>query len=265
MKNIISTSKIQEHSVEKYRFKILGGSTLAQEDIQENVNYVQKDSVDIFKEEKPVEVILPQKNVEEISNKFVDELLKKSDELSSNIIKLQMQIEKQESEFERRLQSELQRESESSFEKGYQKAKQEMEANSDEMKKRYVAAIGNLDKEIKKSSDYLKKIENDLSATAIEIAKEVIAKEIDNSSSQVAIALSKELVKELRDGKKIEIKVNPTDYDYVKSEYANLENINVNADDAISKGGVVVFSDVGNLDGNISTRVQKVKNLIQNS
>jgi flagellar assembly protein FliH len=265
MKNIISTSTIQEHSVEKYRFKILGGTNIAQEEIKEPEKYVQKDSVEIFKEELPLENTIVQKKEEEINNKFVEELLKKSDELSSNIIKLQMQIEKQEAEFERRLQSELKREADASFEKGYQQAKKEIESSANEVKTKYLNAVGNLEKEVKKSSEYLKKIETELSSTAVEIAKEVIAKEVSNSSSKVAIALSKELINELKDGKKIELKVNPKDYEDIKQEYAELENIRVSADDAISLGGVIVFSDVGNLDGNLLTRLQKVKNLIQNS
>lgn len=267
MRNIINTSRIQEHSVEKYRFKVLGGTTLAQDEHDESENYVQKDSVDIFKEDNMREIETPvhQNNEEAISNRFVEELLKKSDELSSNIIKLQMQIEKQEAEFERRLQSELQREAEASFEKGYKKAKEEIEASSEELKNKYLTSINNLDNEIKKSNLYLKRIEDDLSSTAVEIAKEVIAKEVSASSSKVATELSKELINQLKDGKKIEIKVNPVDYEFIKQEYKDMEHIHISADDAISKGGVVVFSDVGNLDGNLAMRLQKVKNLIQNN
>ena len=53
----------------------------------------------------------PIQNIEEerpntVESTFIEELLKKTDELSGNIVKLQMQIENQESEFKIRLENE---------------------------------------------------------------------------------------------------------------------------------------------------------------
>ena len=112
--------------------------------------------------------------------------------------------------------------------------------------------------------NFLKQVESELSSTAIEVAREVILKEIKHSSSDIAAALSKKLIEELKDAKTIKLKVNPSDYEALNEIYSTLENIRVDSDSAITKGGVVVLSDVGNLDGNISTRLEKVKNLIEN-
>jgi len=68
----------------------------------------------------------------------------------------------------------------------------------------------------------------------------------------------------LKDAKSIKLKVNPKDLESLKERYSTIENIRVDGDSAITEGGVVVLSDAGNLDGNISTRLEKVKNLIEN-
>lgn len=261
MRNIIETTKIGEHAIEPYKFKILGGSQVVENEVQE---YVQKDTTTIFKEKQPEEKA-PEAAVEkeEQNNKFVEELLKKTDELSSSMIKMQMQMEKQEVEFENRLKNDIQKESEAAFAKGYEQAKNEMQASINEIKNKYVTSIDNLEKEVEKSNSYFLKIENELSLSALEIAKEVIAKEIEDSSQKVASALSHELINDLKDGKNIQIKVNPKDFSAIKEEYKDAEYITISADDAIAEGGVIVFSDVGNLDGNIATRIQKVRKLIQ--
>ncbi|HIP30802.1 MAG TPA: flagellar assembly protein FliH, partial [Sulfurospirillum arcachonense] len=181
-----------------------------------------------------------------------------------NIIKLQMQIEKQEEDFSNRLKNDLERESQNAYEKGYQKAKDDLEAETKEVKDKFLNSINILEVEAQKGNDFLKQVENDLSSTAVEVAREVILKEIKHSSSDIAAALSKKLIEELKDAKTIKLKVNPSDYEALNEIYSSRENIRVDSDSAITKGGVVVLSDVGNLDGNISTRLEKVKNLIEN-
>lgn len=261
MKNVIDTKVVNEHKIEPYRFKVLGG-----------VNAVYKDESipEVVEDTKISEelVTAPLKEVgvkqDEQQNKFIEELLKKSDELSSNIIKLQMQVEKQEVEFKNRLSNELDRESKSSYEKGYQTAKEELLNGVEEIKQKFFNSINILEEEVKNGNEFLKQVENELSQTAIEVAKEVILKELKHSSSEIAVALSKNLIEELKDAKNIKLKVNPKDYDALKEYYSSIENIRVDSDNAITEGGVVILSDVGNLDGNISTRLEKVKNLIEN-
>jgi len=259
MKHIIDTTIENGHKIEPYRFKVLSGvnAVETEEEILPEVQSVEKEEV------ASLEVELP-KEQEEQQNQFIEKLLKKSDELSSNIIKLQMQIEKQEVEFQKRLDNELERETGNSYDKGYAKAKEDLEANLEEVKQKFLNSVNILEEEAKKGNDFLKQVENELSQTAIEIAKEVIIKEIKHSSSEIAVTLSKNLMEELKDAKAIKIKVNPKDFDALKEVYSSMENIRVDSDSAITEGGVVILSDAGNLDGNISTRLEKVKNLIEN-
>jgi len=263
MKNIIDSKTIENHSVEPYHFKVLGGaSNIHNEEqaqtVEENTEEPSQNEPVIISKAEPIV------QIDEQQNKFIEELLKKSDELSTNIIKLQMQIEKQEEDFNNRLKNELERESQNAYEKGYQKAKVDLEAGVKEIQDKFLDSINKLEEDAKKGNDFLKKVEHELSDTAIEVAKEVILKEIKQASSEIAYTLSKSLMEELKDAKKIKIKVNPKDYESLNERYSTIENIEVNSDSAITEGGVIILSDAGNLDGNISTRLEKVKNLIEN-
>lgn len=261
MKSVIDTLRINEHKIEPYRFKVLGGIGMNPE---EEI-HISEPTIDNEIEKLDIQpIVQPVTQQNDQQNKFIEELLKKSDELSTNIIKLQMQVEKQEVEFQNRLTNELERESKSAYEKGYQVAKEELSSALEEVKQKFYTSINILEEESKKGNEFLKNIENELSQTAIEVAKEVILKEVKHSSSNIAVALSKKLMEDLKDAKSIKIKVNPKDYEVLKEIYSNIENIKIDSDGAITEGGVVILSDAGNLDGNISTRLDKVKNLIEN-
>lgn len=258
--NIIDKQQIDDHSVQRYRFKVLGSSLTEGQphSSDEDTKVAREDLVAPLFDE-----VTPPARLDEGQNQFVEELLKKTDELSSNIIKLQMQIEKQELEFSNRLNEELKRERESSYSLGYQKAKEESEVQNQEIRSRYLKSISQLEIVYKQMENSMVKVEVDLIDTACEIAREVIKKEVKTSSAQIAQALSKELIKELKDANKIELKVNPRDFEFLKESYLKDEKIKVTSDDSITLGGIVVLSDIGNLDGNLTMRLEKVKYLIQ--
>ncbi len=258
--NIIDKQQIDDHSIQRYRFKVLGSNLAeAQMHASDDESPVIRDTLT----EPLFDEVAPPVRLEEGQNLFVEELLKKTDELSSNIIKLQMQIEKQELEFSNRLNEELKRERESSYSLGYQKAKEEIEAQGQEVKSRYLKSITHVETLYKQMEEVITKVESDIIETACEIAREVIRKEVKTSSAQIAQTLSKELIKELKEASKIELKVNPRDFEALQEGYLKDEKIKVTSDDSITLGGVVVLSDIGNLDGNLSMRLEKVKYLIQ--
>ena len=73
--------------------------------------------------------------------------------------------------------------------------------------------------------------------------------------------MTKELLNDINEATKIEIKVNPLDYDYV-SKNLDLERVEVKPDNAISLGGVVILSDAGNIEAEIHERFKTIKNSI---
>jgi len=260
--NIIDKTQVDDHAVQRYRFKVLGSNlTDTTQSVQfgEDISALPDDAL----KKVPDEIVTITRIEEGAQNQFIEELLKKTDELSSNVVKLQIQIEKQEQDFNKRLTEELTRERENSYAQGYQKAKEEGEAAISEVKSHYLKSIMHLDTLYKSLDEHLSKMETEISLTAFEIAKEVIQKEVSSSSSQVAVALAKALLKEVKEAVKIELKVNPKDLETLKELYSNEEKIKVTSDDAITLGGVVILSDIGNLDGNLAMRLDKVKYLLQ--
>ncbi len=255
MKNIVEKKDLQNHTIARYRFKVLGSSVIDEESEQEI-------DTDISHEEE-VEVANQPQIINESQNQFVEELLKKSDTLSSNIIKLQMQIEKQESEFETRLKDSVAREKEISFDEGYAKAKEQLEVKFEEKVSLYLESARKLNEKIKEIDIFFDKLEKDLIETSLEVAKEVIKKEISTSSQKVAVSLAQDLIKDLADANRITIKVNPKDFEELKTVFEENEKVKIESDTAVSLGGVVLLSEKGNLDGNITARLEKVKYLLQ--
>lgn len=260
MKNVIRTGQLTEHSIEPYRFRVLGSKEQTQPAEEQASVTEQHTTTPQEKTASGVEVV---KEKAPMESAFIEELLKKTDELSSNIIKLQMQIENQEAEFEKRLKEELERTKERSFKEGVEKGHQEVEASLNELKIQVGRSLHLLEEEHHRFKSFLANTEKELSSTAIEVAKEVIKKEVAINSADVAVALSKALMKELADASKLEIKVNPKDYESVKQSVGSMEHIKVGTDDAIAAGGVIILSDAGNLDGTIATRLEKIKHVMR--
>ena len=286
MKSSVITSETSPaHFIENYRFKVLGVGERAADSapvlIEENnlseelseQNFGQKGENFVPQashqtQASPQNHFASQAQSPQIQqtgeSSFVEELLKKTDELSSNIIKLQMQIENQESEFAKRLESEISRAKEDGKNEGIAQANAANEARINELEARFSASAAKLDEQYVKFDEFLKKIEEELGQTAIKIAKEVIDKEISTSSNQIAHHLASSLIKELSNVKNIEIRVNPEDSEYIKEQFSKNEHVKISADDAISKGGVVIISDGGNIDATMQTRLEKLKMLVNN-
>ncbi|EOH9873070.1 flagellar assembly protein FliH [Campylobacter jejuni] len=270
--NVISGGTSDQHVVEGYRFKVIsefdnhtGEKKHTQTPDEENANISLND-------EKPVEenqAITPMQAVMEtqiptFQPSFVEDLLKKTDEMSSNIIKLQMQIESQENEFNNRLNSELENAKEKFAKEGYEKAKEEFQKELSDFKDKYLKSIAKLDNACENLENFIEKNEKELADTAIDIAKEVILKELELNSSKIAYALAKDLIGELKGASAIELKVNAEDYEYLKEQFDQNAHIKISLDDAISKGSVVIISDAGNIESNLNSRLTKIKKMVNN-
>ena len=257
MKSVINAKSIASHNVQKYNFKILTSSTFNEEQSQ------------------PIEEAIEEKNVQNISNEtlnnevpkevkddFIAELLEKSDKMSSELVKLQMQIEEGQKEFEKRIKEAKEESYSLGLEDGYKKAKQEYEGEIESLKKQYANSISKLDEITGSCKNYIDNLKSELSDVSLEIAKEVIAKEVSQNSKEIALALAKKLLEDVKDANTIEIKVNPKDFEYLKENFSDMQNISISSDEAINEGGVILISNIGNIDGDIKTRIEKAKQII---
>lgn len=257
-KSVITTKNIESHNVEPYRFKVLGTTAQMKKKILEEKEEEQEQEQEKQEESKVIKTV--QKPDETL---FIEELLKKTDELSSNIVKLQIKIENQEQEFEKRLSNETSKAKEEGILEGKKRAEADFEGKVSNLEKQFGRSLNLLEETNETFKAFLKKNESELSEAAIEIAKEVIQKEVSKNSSEISISLAKSLAKELAEATKLEIKVNPKTYEAVKEEFGEFEHIKVGADDAISEGGVVVLSDAGNIDATLSLRLEKIKQMMK--
>ncbi|EAI5930932.1 flagellar assembly protein FliH [Campylobacter coli] len=271
--NVISGGTSDQHVVEGYRFKVISEFDNHTEEKQHHPQISNEENIiTSSKDENPTnesQTPAPSQVVQEIQTpafqpSFVEDLLKKTDEMSSNIIKLQMQIESQESEFNNRLNSELENAREKFSKEGYEQAKAEFEKELNDLRDKYLKSISKLEEACTNLNVFIEKNEKELADTAIDIAKEVILKELENNSSKIAYALAKDLINELKGAGSIEIKVNSVDYNYLKEHFSENSHIKITLDDAISKGSVIILSDSGNIESNLNARLIKIKKMVNN-
>ncbi|QCD43991.1 flagellar assembly protein FliH [Campylobacter mucosalis] len=261
--SVITNEESSAHFIENYRFKVLGThdhhareeQNLSQE--QDEAPLEPRQVVQQPQQVAPAPVISSG-----FDASFVEELLKKTDELSGNIVKLQMQIENQEAEFNRRLEAEVLRAKDDGIAEGKAQANEQFQAEVATLNERFSSSINKLSNFYNTLEEFLQKSEDELATAAIGVAKQVIVKEISSSSANVALSLSKALISELRDAKNITIRVNPIDAQFLSENFQSNDHIKIEADDAISKGGVVIISEAGNIDGSIENRLEKLKSLM---
>ncbi|NWF66010.1 MAG: hypothetical protein HXX81_00915 [Campylobacterales bacterium] len=267
MANIIEPTKTKGHIISKYSFKVLSIEDEKKESQKADKDTTKDDRVELSIENEPQIGNYRQDTTEILEstkkgNELVEKLYLKVDELTTSLVKLQMQSERQQGEFDERLKNEAKRAFDEGLEQGMQKAKAELEQQIEEIKERMSISLSKLDESIQKILFSMDSLEKELSSVAVDIAKEVILTEIDKSSAQVALNLSKELINELKDATKVILKVNKIDYEFVKASLNDNPKIAVEADMAIAKGGVILLSDIGNIDGTVMTRFQNVKSAI---
>jgi len=249
LSKIINDKKAQKHIIKPYKFKPL-------EDSEEFVSFSSEnnDVVD--------EVISESTNNETLSNnEVVENLLKKIEELSDNFVKAQISFEEE----IKKCHQESQQKIKESFEEGYQKAKEECKKECEdklqETQNLYQDSIKKLEEISAIFNKKIEDIEKELVAVALDIANEVLQKEVREDSKNIALSLAKSLLNDIKEASKVTIKVNPKDAEFLKE---NIKDIEIIPDEAVKKGGIVILSDVGNIDGDIEERFNAVKEAILN-
>jgi flagellar assembly protein FliH len=248
-----------KHNVDKYNFKVLAfGADDAQEEVFES-SLVPKKPV----EETPQPIKNREVDATAMSSNskdsLIESLLKKTDEMSSNFIKLQMKLESMSEEHK----TELAKVKEESYAQGVEAGKElhakEGEKNATDALSLYSASVAKLQKSAKEFESALEGIKGELISAAVDIAKEVIKIELGDNSSEVAKTLAKELIKELQSASKVVLRVNPKDHGAISQAVGSLSHVEVVSDAAISLGGVIAISDAGNIDAQIAKRFERVK------
>ena len=253
-KSIIKPTEKESFKVEKYSFKNLTHleNDVSQQDRSASTSAVNNEhsaSEDTKLEESPAH------NFENI--------LKKHEELVSENVALQIKLEQQQVDHEQQLKDEIKTAHDEAVEKTLADVETGLYDALAQSKETYLVSIEKLDDFLVRANKAIENIEAELSKTAIEVAHEIIQKELSTHSQEIAHALALSLTESLSSQNKIELKVNPEDYDFINEAFKEKKHILIQSDNAISKGGVVILSDAENIDANIKTRFENVKKLIK--
>jgi len=277
METVIPPEKVKRHIVQKYQFKVLvpdgvdekvGEAQIENGKIQRYIFNELSDTEERKKEEIPAlsdieEAKEEEQTVEpqEDNSGLSEELLKRVESLSDELVKCQMTLEKREKELESRLEEERKTVFEEGVAAGRIEGQRACEEQLASMQRQIEASVRALEESRQKFLEKVDSIEEELIETALDLAKQVIVKEITQDSQEIALRLTQLLLGEIKEASSVTLKVNPQDYDYL-SESLKEEKIKIIPDSAISPGGVVVISDVGSIDGDIMHRFERIKEAV---
>ncbi|MEN4052867.1 MULTISPECIES: flagellar assembly protein FliH [Sulfurimonas] len=255
MATVISSDSIEKHHVDKYNFKVIafGGSSSNNEEAQEHKSSLEETPLQQAKEIDSS--ALDTKSKESL----IESLMKKTDEMSSNFIKLQMKLEAKEEEFKEGLQKAKEEAFAEGMKAGKAQALEEIDKEINEKLSLFTSSIAKLESSAAEFEHSLESLKNELVNAALDIAQEVIKIELDTNSSKVAKVLADELINDLQGASKVTLKVNPNNHTAISEHLGQLDHITVLADSAVNEGGVIVISDAGNIDAQISKRFERVK------
>jgi len=190
---------------------------------------------------------------------LIESLLQKTDEMSSNFIKMQMNLESKDADHAKALEEQRVK----TFEEGKAEGKKIAQESADEAHKamieQYTASVNTLELSTKEFSNSIEGIKEELINATIDIAKEVILVELSEHSNEIVSILASDLIEQIQTSSAVTIKVNAHDKVALEEKLGTLDNIKILSDNAVSRGGVVVLSDAGNIDGDIMKRFERVK------
>ncbi|MDH4945138.1 flagellar assembly protein FliH [Sulfurimonas sp. C5] len=251
MATVISNDDIERHNVNTYNFKVIAFGAKDEEIKEEATVSVEPQLAD--------ETIDSSALSSGTKDSLIESLMKKTDEMTSNFIKLQMKLEEKEAEFSENLQKAKEEAYQEGLEAGVKHAQEGLEKSVQNSIELYAASVQKLEESANEFKSSIESLKSELVLAALDVAKEVVKVEVSENSSEIAKVLSEELIKDLQGASKITLKVNPKDHSVISQHLGNLENITIVSDSAISEGGVIVLSDAGNIDAQIQKRFERVK------
>jgi len=253
MATIITNDQANLHNVQKYSFKVIAMGSGENKDKEEK-KFTPEDNP-----KARVTDVDSSALSENSKDSLIESLMKKTDEMSSNFIKLQMKLEAKEEEFEQELKKAKEEVFGEGLKAGEAKAREEIDKTLTQKLELLNVSMKKLDESAAEFTKALEGVKSELLSAALDIAKEVIQVEISENSAKIAQILSDELINELQSASKITIKVNPKDHSTIAEHLGKLGHVEVIPDSAVSEGGVIVLSDAGNIDAQISKRFERVK------
>lgn len=98
-------------------------------------------------------------------------------------------------------------------------------------------------------------METKLLKTSIALAQKIISIEVGENSAKIAKQTITYLMEKIKTASKVQIHLNPKDYEILKNELHLEPFIEILKDANVVAGGVVIASDLGNFDGGIESKI----------
>jgi len=245
MGKIIDADNLDAHHVKKFSFASLevdeagkssfDTSLFSEEGIQETSSHPQED-------------VIPKK---EEPKSDITELLEKIEHLTNENITLSSTLESLEKEFDQKLKEQSEAAYQKGKEEGMKDSQETLQEHHDDLSMQLVKSITTIDEQLQQHKTFLENVKSELVEASIIIAQKIIKKELEEKSQEIARILADTFLEDLKEASEITLKVNPKDANFIKEHYHDRKNIKIEADDAINKGGIIILTDIGNIDGNI--------------
>jgi flagellar assembly protein FliH len=262
MRTLIDRNALGRHSINKYKFKVLAmGPEREEETVPASVLSGSEASEEPVPQQTAPAERVPAGAEPPASSKdeLIESLLKKADEMSSSVIKMQMKLEEAEASYRTQLEAERKKAYEEGVEAGREALQREKEQEQQEGMSRFSASVQTLELRAKEFSEALESVHAELVHAAIDIAREVILIEVGEQSGAIAARMASQLIKELQEASRITLRVNPADHGPLSEAVGSLERVEIVSDSAVSRGGVVAISNAGNIDAEVMKRFERVK------
>jgi len=252
--NILHPRDISHHKVSDYMFKKI--NSIAQDNT--NNTQVNKEDVENIKAMQSASSIVEPEEIEKISS-FNTNMMVKIEELSSKLQEVQDNfLNNHNNNNKQEIQEKIQKSYQDGLADGKTQAMNDTQNQNEEEKNRFTQSINSITSYVDKAQNTLSSLEVELVRASIDIAKEIIQTQIEENSQMIASSIAKNLLSSLREATTITLKVSVHDYDYIMNEVKD-DRIKIEKDLAIAKGGVIILSDVANIDGTIKERFAKIK------
>jgi len=255
MSNIIDKDELSNHQIRKFEFGTFGAENGDEFDKLDDEFEPFGTFSNADDEEESIK--------ESKTTQTPTELLEKIEKLTDENVKLQLQLESKEKEFEQRVELERKKAFEEGREEGLKESSQTLQEEVEELKSRLIQSITNLDESAHKIKEEFENSKDELVDSAIIIAQKVIKKELDQNSSIIAKNIAQSILADLQEATQITIKANPVDVNYLNEHLNSSKIIKIEPDYAVNKGGIIILSNQGNIDGDIRSRLQKAIALLK--
>jgi flagellar assembly protein FliH len=280
LSTVINGHNIDRYTVDTYHLKVLkcdlpdlkavdpgvvhkGSKTFETIDEERAKDSTKQQSAQPVEQEPQAEEIPVGDNLEPVVNESHDELieslLKKADDFSSKLLKAEMELEN----FKEESATKEATIREAAFKEGQESAMQEASHQAEQLQASVLnqmqTSIESLTKASAEFGTALHKVEEELVSAALEIAKEVIVKELDEHANEIALKLASSLMKEIDKKSEIVLKVHPNQLETFNTALVSNKNVTVQADKAVSDGGVIIQSQMGTIETDIMQRFEHIK------